>query len=193
MDVLQLVVDLVGALAWPLVVLTALLLLRQPLSRALSERLTKIKLPGFEAELERARVEAEAAIATNDDARAVTAVTELPDEFDGLTDRDPTGAILSAYELLGRVLRERLTTSGTADGLPATANANRLAAAAASAGLITPQSAESVQGLTVLRNLVAHGIEREVTSTQARDYVAMVAATIYSFRKPGTPPSAKEQ
>lgn len=191
MDALELVAALVDAVAWPLVVLVALLLLRQPLGRALNERVTKIKGAGFEVELERAYVKTEAAVVAAGTQAGLA--EELPSDVDGLADRDPRRAVLTAYELVVRVLREQLTAAGARVDLPETASAAQLGAVAAQAGVITRQSAESVQGLTVLRNLVVHGPERDLTPAQAREYVAMAAATIYSFRQPGTPPARQDE
>ena len=48
--------------------------------------------------------------------------------------------------------------------------------------LITGESLQAVEGITVLRNRAAHGSAREITTEQAEEYLALVDAIIYALR-----------
>ena len=50
-------------------------------------------------------------------------------------------------------------------------------------GVITPEAAKAVEGITVMRNLTAHGRANEVTVERARDYLALVDAVLYTLRQ----------
>lgn len=50
----------------------------------------------------------------------------------------------------------------------------QLATLAAREGLITEPAAESVRGVTVLRNLTAYGRADHIDEAKARDYISLV-------------------
>ena len=83
MSAANLTVDLVRALAWPVVVLAALIALRRELKSLIREPLTRLEGPGFKAEFERGRVEAEAArtLATSSPDSHSAATTQLPESI----------------------------------------------------------------------------------------------------------------
>lgn len=186
MGATEAVVELVKALAWPLAALGIVMWLREPLRDILKRPLARLKGPGFEAEWVRTRVEAEsAAAAVSASERQANPPTALPETLGQLAIENPTAAILEAYELVRRVLEDRLRQAEVDLEDVDLASAHRLAAIAASRGLITRQSVESVQGLTVLRNLVAHSNMPQPDTARAVEYLALVEATLYSFRQPG--------
>lgn len=57
-----------------------------------------------------------------------------------------------------------------------------LARLAREKGLITAKSLQAIEGITVLRNLAAHGSAREITTEQAEEYLVLVDAIIYALR-----------
>jgi hypothetical protein len=96
--------------------------------------------------------------------------------------REPAVAVLEGYIRLERELRTLLHSAGdskASEGLSGMA----LARALAEKGLVTPETVNALDGLTVLRNLVAHGRTDEVTEERARDYLALVDALAYAIRQ----------
>jgi hypothetical protein len=108
------------------------------------------------------------------------------DDFTGIVDTDPAMAVFQGYIHLERALHELLLSAGSKpDERRATIE---LARQAADKGLITPETLNAFEGLTVLRNLVAHGRSEEVTEGRARDYLALVDALLFAIRQNKTVP-----
>lgn len=62
------------------------------------------------------------------------------------------------------------------------AGAVRLARLARQAGLVTPETVKAIEGLSVMRNLAAHGSAREISSERAMEYLALVDAVLYTLK-----------
>jgi hypothetical protein len=111
-------------------------------------------------------------------------VTPAIDDLTGMVSADPAMAVFQGYIRLERALHELLLAAGSKpDERRATTD---LARQAASKGLITPETLNAFEGLTVLRNLVAHGRSEEVTEERARDYLALVDALLFAIRQKKT-------
>jgi hypothetical protein len=109
---------------------------------------------------------------------AITAATE---DLASTITQDPAMAVFTGYVRLERALYELLRSAGQAsDGRR---SSRELARQAANLGLIAPETLNAFEGLTVLRNLVAHGRSDEVTEDRARDYLALVDALLYAIRQ----------
>jgi hypothetical protein len=91
----------------------------------------------------------------------------------------PTAAILEAYARVEHELRRIL---GSAGERPSEVDdARGLAHLALERGLITPQTVNAVEGITIMRNLVAHGPGQEIAVKQAEDYVTLVEGVLYAI------------
>ena len=103
------------------------------------------------------------------------------DDLASLASDNPGMAVFQGYIRLERALHQLLLSAGSKpDERRATIE---LARQAASKGLITPETLNAFEGLTVLRNLVAHGRDEEVTEARARDYLALVDALLFAIRQ----------
>lgn len=95
---------------------------------------------------------------------------------------DPAGAIASAFQHVGTVLRERLHTAQVdVDG---DKPADQLAVTAANQGLITEGAAVSVSGLAIMDNLARQGMLGEVDQDVCRDFCTLVEATLVMLDEP---------
>lgn len=194
-------VALITGLAWPLTVAWVAWLFRHEVREVFRSRNATLKAGPFEFGIEQARVEAEAATASGLSRRPAESRREpgptttsahgepwepldprIADLIRGATN-SPVEAVFLAYRTVEDDLRTMLASRGIDAG---NQSAARLAAVAASEGCITPQAANSVQGITVLRNLAAHGRSEEVDAAKALDYLALVDATLYSMRSSPT-------
>jgi hypothetical protein len=90
------------------------------------------------------------------------------------------GDVMVAYAEVERELRQRLSEAGVE---PPPTGATGLARLAERQGLTTPETLRAVEGLSVLRNLVAHE-EQQVAPKQASEYRALADATIYAIQNP---------
>lgn len=183
MSPLQFIASMAGSLAWPLVVVIIVLIFRGSIRQLLTQgSLKRIKAGPFEAEWERLAAEAE------DKVKAANPADEVPSaadesvrtEFASEASTAPAAAVLDAYAAVERQLRSIL------DGVEeptktAKMGATRLAQLAMRHELISPATVRAVEGISVLRNLAAHGGAREVTPDRAAEYLALVDGVLFAI------------
>ena len=182
MSEFELIVQLAQALAWPLVTLIIVLVLRRPIRQMLTQRpMSRLKAGPLEVEWDRMGSEVEAVIGG-------PVPTDKPggvrDELTTEAATEPSVAVLAAHAAVDRTLRQLLAATDipTADvnRAPGTVGIARLAH---ERNLITEKSLKAIEGITVMRNLAAHGSGRDVTTEQAQDYLRLVDAILYALRR----------
>jgi hypothetical protein len=156
--------------------------------------LRRVKAGPVDFEFDRVLARAEAGLSIEPPADQLTLRKRTPDSSKDIADLDeqattaPGLAVLQAHALLEQRLRNILAST---EGGEPTGGAVALARRALSLGMITPETENAIEGVTVLRNLAAHGRADEVTSERAKDYLSLVDAILYSLRptpaKPGMP------
>jgi hypothetical protein len=182
MDTKQFIASLASSLAWPAAVFAIALLFRKQLADLLTGPLRRLKAGpgGVELEFERIlpKVQAQVAATKPGDRRPIEPSS---DELAEVAQRSPAAAILGAYARLETELRTRLVKAGDerADKLAG----QRLVHAALEHGLISEQTAEGIEGVTLLRNLSAHGREGDLSVERALDYITLVDALLYAIRQ----------
>lgn len=103
----------------------------------------------------------------------------LGEELSRLAEIAPTSAVMEAFKRIELRLREMLDTPGT---LPLRPMGGRvLARGARERGLISDETLAAIEGLSVLRNLVAHS-DSDIGVDRARDYLALADAVLYALR-----------
>jgi hypothetical protein len=125
-------------------------------------------------------VEAQVETATQARPRGEPTTSSIED-LAAQANEDLAMAVFSGYVRLERALHELLQAAGHAPD--DRRSSKELAHQAVSLGLITPETLNAFEGLTVLRNLVAHGRTDEVTEDRARDYLSLVDALLFSIRQ----------
>jgi hypothetical protein len=121
----------------------------------------------------RARVLPKPGQATASEPRNSTELSELFDSKD-----DPSTIVLAAFDQVDYVLRDlahNYVGANISPGVP-------VAPLAVDQGLITPATAEALDGLRVMRNLAAHG-SGDVDEAKAREFVALADAVLYSIKR----------
>jgi hypothetical protein len=108
------------------------------------------------------------------------AATPAMDDLANIARSEPAVAVLRGYTRLERELTELLRSGGISS---ANQGGTALARQAAELGLITPETLNAFNGLTVLRSLVANGRDEDVTEERARDYLTLVDALLYAMRQ----------
>lgn len=104
------------------------------------------------------------------------------EELSGLAEASPVAAVMDAHAVIEQELRNIV------DGVDPQADVSKMAMGqlirlALDKGAITPETAKAVEGITVMRNLAAHGRASEVTVERARDYLALADAVLYTLRQ----------
>lgn len=199
MEVFNTVVSLIRGLAWPVVIVWVVLVFRKEIKGILATRNARLKAGPFEVALEQARVEVEAATQvarldspedagqlpqpTPPHASASDGFIVVDPRLAALARTDPTAALLQGFGQLEAHLRGLLVEHRDADSVQmGLIGGIRLATSARTAELITAESYDAIQGLAVLRNLAAHGMET-VDTEKALDFLRLLDGALYSLRR----------
>ncbi len=114
------------------------------------------------------------------------------DTLHELAERVPQAAVMEGFR---RVELALLDVLREAEALPEKPQGVRqLARQALERRLITPKTAQGVEGLAVLRNMAAHGRGEDVSAARAKDYLALVDAVLFALwsgRRPGDGPATE--
>jgi DNA-binding XRE family transcriptional regulator len=141
-----------------------------------AEQLRNVKAPPVGADFERLRSEVEAELEPSPPAHQ----TDAQDILD-LAQRVPAAAIIEAHMRVERALRAALESSGEqpseSDG------GGALVQRAFERGLVTSETVNAVEGVTVMRNLAVHGPRHEISIKQAEEYVTIANAVLYAIRQ----------
>jgi hypothetical protein len=179
----QFISSLVHALVWPLVVVALAFTFRRQLAKLVEAPVHRLKAGPFEVEFDRVL----ATVAENVEGdTAAAGESDLTTELTPLASLAPASAVMEASARLERELREKLQE---ADIVDPRGGLTRLAREATEHQLITPETANAIKGIAVLRNLAAHGHMEEISTERALEYVNLVAAVLYVLRQPPPDPA----
>ncbi|WP_298443163.1 hypothetical protein [Ferrimicrobium sp.] len=184
MTVLQFIASLVNSLAWPLAVILIALIFRAQIRSLASRPMRKLRAGPLEVEFDRIGAEVEAVVG-----RPTLSICEagkeqgasVIEELSGLAEASPVAAVMDAHAAIEQEIRNIVL------GVDPQADVSKMAMGqlirlALDKGTITPETAKAVEGITVMRNLAAHGRASEVTVERARDYLALADAVLYTLR-----------
>ena len=103
----------------------------------------------------------------------------MREELSTLAEVSPAAAVLEAYKRIESRLAEMLDSAGEP---PSSAMGSRaLARLARERDLISDETLAAIEGLSVLRNLMAHS-GGDIGVDRARDYLALADAVMYALR-----------
>lgn len=188
MDVLTFVSSLISSIVWPLIVVFIVVLLRKPLReliRDLGRRLRSIKFPGGEAEFSQELAEIKEA-ADDADLPRLEAVTTVPSLFPrldeetrhwaGLVELSPTAAVSEAWRQVEMAMRAAARRSDIPES--ETRSPIALVRALAKCQTLSTDAVAIVSDLRGIRNTVVHGINAEVSRSDAAEYISLARRII---------------
>lgn len=173
----------VASLAWPVAVIVALVVLRAQLRALLTGGASRVKAGPFSVEWDHqvSRVETDLEQPDVPTTPPGAHAGPVSDALASIVETAPGAAVLQAFGRIEQALRELLVDAKTPEALLRTGGAG-LARAALKRGLITEETARAVEGLSVLRNLTAHGERVEdVSPGRARDFLALTDAVLFAL------------
>ena len=174
----------IQGLAWPVVVLVLGLVFRAQIKGLLARPLERLEVGPFKANWLRVLAEVETQVETK--ATGSDASTDKPSLVPkALARTDPVAAVFAAHELIYKRLQEITGQEFGSPPLPRTAAA--LARDAHDRGLISTETLRAIEGITILRNLAAHGGAGEVTPDRAQEYLAQVEVLLWVLHEPLKP------
>ena len=186
---MQFIASLVSSLAWPLGVVVIAVIFRDQIRRLLTRPVSGMRVGPFEMKWDLERVEVAASVGPQPvgtvDVGGGTATTVI-DLSNSTAITSPIGTVLEAYAAIEGELREMVTNAVSYD-TAVRAPIRQLLRIAADHGLITPETVNAVEGITVMRNLAANGQASEVTPERAQDYLVLAEAVLYTLRQKPLP------
>jgi hypothetical protein len=184
----QFISSLVHALAWPGAVLILAFAFRRQLSKLLdSDRLRRLRAGPVDLVFGRQLAKVEESVA-----RELPVEREEPQllasELRETAAVAPATAVLEATDRLERELATLVQDAG--EWVVAGSGLVALARQAQDHDLMTPETANAVKGIVVLRNLAAHDRMARLSPAQAQEYLALVDATMFAVGQQSTGHSA---
>jgi len=179
---LAFVASLVHSLAWPAGVLAVVIVLRKPIGVALGRGVRRLKAGPVEVEFDQLQAEVREELARSPElaeAQVPALGVSLREELAGLAEVSPRAAVLEAYQRIEARLAEMLASAGVP---PSSAMGGRaLARLARKHDLISDETLTAIEGLSVLRDLIAH-VGGDISVDRARDYLTLADAALYVLR-----------
>jgi hypothetical protein len=185
------VLEFIAAVVWPLTILIIALLFRPVIIEMLSGRVSRMKAGPFEVEMARTLAEVETDLPPTAAPVAVGSPSAT-DTLRELAERAPEAAVMEGFRRVELALLDVLRGADAVSEKPR--GVRQLAREALERGLITPETAQAIEGLAVLRNMAAHGRSNDVSPARAKDYLALVDAVLFALRagpRPGDGPTTE--
>lgn len=169
-------------MAWPFAVVAIALVFRVQIRTLMTEHLSRFRAGPFEAEFDRLLSEVGGEVPATEAPPESGVTRTLVEELNDVASLSPLTAVLDGFAAVDKALRD-LIAKNHPDRPIKNGSTAQMVSIALSEGLITPETARNIEGITVLRNLAAHGRAREVTEERAREYLALVDAILYTIRE----------
>jgi hypothetical protein len=171
--------EFISSIAWPLAALAIALLFRAPLSEALRSASGALSAGPFRLEWQRRAEEIEADLGQ---APSISKgeIGGAVGRLDEIAEVSPTGAVVEAFGQIELALRSLLEEHGV-ENLDRPWSVRGLAEVAHERGLITAETKDAIEGLSVMRNLAAHGVQEDISSKRAHEFVALSQAVLYAI------------
>jgi len=188
MTTLQFIASLVRSLAWPAAVILLALIFKAQIRQLTSRPLRRLKAGPLDMEFDRLGAEVEAAVGQGPLASVAgqgSIQTPVIEGLEVLATSSPIAAVMDAHAAVEQAIRDLILT------VDPEANVSRMSVGqllrlATDRDLVAPETAKAVEGITIMRNLAAHGRASEVTLDRARDYLALTEAVLYALRQKPT-------
>jgi hypothetical protein len=179
MDWLQFFAAIVTAIAWPLVVLVVLFMLRRPLHN-LVPFLEELRYKDFVLKFRAGLSEVRASTSLQPVPVPVPEATSPPEPFQdeletlyGVAKLAPTAAVIQAWATLEDAIVERVVHSGKAAANTVLRGNSRLGHVLFADGVFTKSDFDAFHKLRELRNIAAHKADAGLTEADAREYVEL--------------------
>jgi hypothetical protein len=171
--------EFISSIAWPLAALVIALLFRAPLSDALRSASGALSAGPFRFEWERRAAAVEADLG-RPPSISKGEIGGAAGRLDEIAEASPTGAVVEAFGQIELALRSLLEEHGVKN-LDRPWSVRRLAEVAHERGLITAETKDAIEGLSVMRNLAAHGGREDISPQRAHEFVALTHGVLYAI------------
>jgi hypothetical protein len=181
---MELAASLVNSLAWPTAAIGLSALLRRDIGSALTGQVKRWKAgpAGLEVEYwERTVAEARQQLPAGAEQRAIdTLAGGLAGELGPVAQAAPSVALMEAFARVELVLRQMTKGLEAPESLERM-GARQLAVVARRSGRIGDQTLNAINGLSVMRNLAAHGRAGDLDAERALEFVHLADGVLYAL------------
>jgi hypothetical protein len=171
--------EFIASIAWPLTILIIALLFRVPLTEALRAGSGKLRAGPFHIEWEERAAEIEADLGLHPSI-SKGEIGGAAGRLDEIANISPTGAVVETFGQIEIALRS-LLEEHEVNGFDQRWNVRQLANAALKQGLISGETKDAIEGLSVMRNLAAHGHQKDLSPQRAHEFVALGQGVLYAI------------
>lgn len=183
--------QILGAVAWPVVVLIVLWSFRRPIRNAL-QGLIGLRFGSTTVKFDRASGDVALSVVESVTERRATASVqadhseqtrpELRSLYESLARENPAPAILKGYAAVEWWIAENLPAHGVSSrASDRQRSALEITEDAVDQGILPKSSLQQLKGLAVMRNLVADRPNADVTLENAQEFLTLADAVIYTF------------
>lgn len=181
MSTYEATVNLIRALAWPTATLVVVLIFHRPIKQLLATQtgiLKRLRVGPVEAEWDKQLpvVQADALVALSNESKTRLLLRNYYAEE---AERNPQHVILEAFCEVEKALREMVDRTWGERRTPG--GPEELVREARELGIVDDATVRAIDGIAVLRNLVAYVTAEGVTVQKALDYLALVDAVLYTL------------
>jgi hypothetical protein len=173
------VAEFISSVAWPVAVLVIALLFRKPLIGALASSRGALSAGPVRLEWERRAEE----VKTDLSRQPLIAGGQRGDaeRLAEVADVSPVGVVVESFGQIEKALRTALDERGI-EVPRRNWSVRRLAQVAEEQGVITPDTKDAIDGLSVMRNLAAHGGEEDISPDRAREFLALSHGVLFAIQ-----------
>lgn len=181
MDILTFIAKLADSLAWPLVVVITLILLRRPLSELLPQ-VKKLRYKELEAEFGRevAQIDEKVSSELPEKVQAAPLPESAESKLLNLAGIAPNAAVLEAWKSIEESARSLIAQRGHQLDADSATPYFLIERVLSRGGILEPAKIKIFRDLRLLRNKVAHAEDFPLSSRQAAEYVR-VAMTLCRY------------
>jgi len=171
--------EFIASIAWPLTALVIALLFRAPLTEALRSGSGALSAGPFRIEWKKRAAEIEADLGLSPSI-SKGEIGGAAGRLDEIAEDSPIGAVVEAFGQIERTLRSLLEKHDVED-FDQPWSVRRLAEIALERQLITSETKDAIEGLSVMRNLAVHGGQEDLSPQRAHEFVALAQGVLYAI------------
>lgn len=187
---MEFVASVIGSLAWPFAVVALVVALRPTIAQLASGGVRRwkagpagVEVEYWDRETSEVRASIRQQLPEGEMSPPSVSGGGLAEELADVITAAPSAAVVEAFGRIEAELRRLIADAGVTPELdPQRWAARQLTHIALEHDLITPESANGIEGLTVMRNLAAHGAANtQLDHTRALEFVHLADALLFAL------------
>lgn len=178
MNCLEFIASLISSLAWPVAAIIALIIVKEPLLKALP-RLQKVKFKELEAEFDRDldKIEKDVKDAGLEDIEDAEVVEDLQERLEQISQISPNAAIVEAFRSLEKSAKSLIKSKNLHPNYKVASPYKLIERVLDQSNFLSKKEISIFRDLRNLRNKITHS-DLHATKKQADEYIELAALLI---------------